>query len=105
MRRFWLLAAALALGFVGPASAQFAVGTSNGAKTATPFSPQPVDVTRMLPQNNVNRAFISPQGNARTFDFSRLLPNFSFTNNRWPLQRGYSQVPRPSFGPLGQKKN
>ena len=110
MCRWWLLAVAVALGLVGPLSAQVqftSLNASTGGKTTTttPIVPQTVGVPQMLPQMNVSRALIAPQGNARQFDFSKLLPNFSFINGRWPIRPGHSQVPRPNYGTLGQKKN
>jgi hypothetical protein len=90
------MAAVLALGVAGPLAAQFSLTSSSGAKTTNTTNmtvPQTVNINQMLPKMNINSALIAPQGNSRQFDFSKLLPNFSFINNRWPIRIGQSQFP------------
>ena len=99
MRKLWLLAAILALGVAGRLAAQFSLTSASGTKTttktntATSAVPQTVNINQMLPKVNANSALIATQGNSRQFDFKKLLPNFSFINNRWPIRTGQSQFP------------
>ncbi len=106
MRRVWPMAVVLALGVAAPLSAQFSL-TSLSARTPTTTSAVQsqagVGVTQMLPRLNPSSALINAP-NSRIFNFSRMLPNFSFTNNRWPIQTGRSQIPAQYFGPFGQRK-
>jgi hypothetical protein len=91
------------LAVVAPLSAQFAMtsSTGGGSTSSAATRVQTVNVNQMLPKMNINQALVAPNGSSRSFDFTKLLPNFSFVNNRWPLKTGSSQIPRQFYGPYG----
>ena len=98
MRKHWPLVAAVALGVVGPLSAQFTI--SGAQKTTLPPSyMNSVGLTSMMPQINAKQAMINPIGNSNTFKFQNLMPNFSYLkNNVWPLRTGSSPIASPYYG-------
>jgi hypothetical protein len=103
VRRLSLFAAVVALGVVGPLQAQISLSSLNGSSKmpSSVAPPGTVTMAQMLPRLNPNSALIAPVNNSRTFNFSKLLPNFSFINNRWPLQTGRSQYPAQYLNPYG----
>jgi hypothetical protein len=106
VRKLWPLAAVLALGAVTPLPAQVSMTTFSGTRGTNPQASIPVGQTaginQMLPTININNALMSRPGGPRAFDFSKMLPNFSFINNRWPLNVSQPQVPAKYFGPYNQ---
>jgi hypothetical protein len=104
MRRWWLLAGALALGAANPVSAQVKLtnfGASNGTNTRT-TNPTGTGLSQMLPKINTAAALGGTPGNPRVFNFSKMLPSFSFLRGGFGPRVGPSIL--PSFGTLGQKK-
>jgi hypothetical protein len=104
VRKLLPIMAVAVLGFalVGPAPAQFSLTSLTGGSTKAPTTssslPTTVGVTQMLPKYNINQMMPNGPGNARTFNFAKMLPNFSFVSSRWPLKTGSSQIPPQFFG-------
>jgi hypothetical protein len=91
--------AVLGIALVGPAPAQFSL---TGGSTQPPLTssslPTTVGLTQMLPKYNMNQMLPGGPQSARTFQFSKMLPNFSYISNRWPLKTGSSQFPPQVIG-------
>jgi hypothetical protein len=106
VRKVGLMVAALSLGIVAPLPAQFSLNSLSGgsAKTLNIPVPSSVSLNQMIPKLSTSSALIATQGNNRMFNFSKLLPNFSYISNRWPLQTGRSQIPAKYFGPYNNLK-
>jgi hypothetical protein len=93
VRTFWTTIAVVAVvgALAATVEAQNGVSltTYNGgnAAKATTISPfNKVSVAQMLPKVNTAQALgVSPLNQSRIFPFAKMLPNFSFLNNRWPL--------------------
>ena len=104
MRKLYPVAgAAILLGGVGIVSAQVPV-TMSAANSAPTTNFGAINLNTMLPNINVNRALIAPNNTSRKFDFSKLLPNFGYVNNRFPTQRAGSQIDAKYFYPFFQPK-
>jgi hypothetical protein len=104
VRKLLPLMAVAVLGFalVGPAPAQFSLTSLTGGSTKAPTTssslPTTVGMTQMLPKYNISQMMPGGPGSGRTFQFSKLLPNFSYVSSRWPLKTGSSQFPPQVIG-------
>jgi hypothetical protein len=74
---------------VGTLSAQTPVNFNVGGKVPT-FTP--VNTQNFLPRVDVSKAAAPTKAGARNFDFSKLLPNFSFIENRFPTRAPTSKL-------------
>ena len=97
--RWFVCGAALTLALAGSTSAQVPVNFNLGVKPAT----STVNVQSMLPKVNADRALMTGSPSSRRFDFSRLLPNLSFMEDRGNTRRGYSEIDPKYFGILGKQ--
>ena len=110
MRKLLPMAAVLlAAALVVPAPAQFSLSSSNGPPAQLPTTllprPAPIDqmlpkynISQSLPKYNINQMLAAGKTNPRTFNFAKMLPNFSFINNRLPPKLG--QLPPSKLGQL-----
>ena len=100
MRKLLPMVAVLALSaaWAAPAPAQFSLTSLSGSSTPQTSAnlPTTTSVTQMLPKYNINQAMQGGGTGSRNFNFAKMLPNFSYINNRWPLNIGRSQVPAPA---------
>ena len=101
-KRGLILGAGLVLGLAGSLAAQQPVTFNTGFKPAT-SNVQAIDINAMLPKVNINQAIPGQQQNSRTFNFSKMLPNFSFLQNPFQAKRGYSQFDPRYYGPYYQQ--
>jgi hypothetical protein len=86
---------ALAAAVAAPARAQFSLTNLTGSSTPQTSAslPTTAGITQMLPKYNINNTMQAGAASSRTFNFAKMLPNFSSISNRWPLNLGRSQIP------------
>ena len=98
MRKLWLLAGLALLGMAGLASAQItpiSLGVNNPANLNSmtmPTTGQTINLNQMMPKLNPSSAFIKPQ-NPRTFNFNKLIPNFSWMKTGLLPRSATTQLP------------
>jgi hypothetical protein len=105
VRKILPMAAVLALvaAAVVPAPAQVTLSSLTGSSAKTPTTATPsnattgamlssaANISQMLPKynlSNINQAVLKSGPNPRQFNFTKMLPNFSFINKSLPTKAG-----------------